>query len=96
MPANIDHTQIIRRPMLSEKSTWAMNEQKRYSFEVDVRASKTEIKNAVEAIYKVKVENINTITSKHKARRLKYGITKPADTKKAIVRLRAEDSIELF
>jgi large subunit ribosomal protein L23 len=96
MPANIDAIYVIKRPLLSEKSTYAMNEQKKFSFEVDVRATKTEIKDAIEKIYKVKVERINTVIEKHKTRRFKVGMHKPANTKKAIVRLAEGNTIELF
>jgi large subunit ribosomal protein L23 len=63
---------------------------------VDVRANKVEIKAAVESIYKVRVEKVNTVTQKHRSRATKFGVTVPAATKKAIVRLHAEDRIELF
>jgi len=96
MPAHVDATHIIKRPLLSEKSTYAMNERNQYSFVVDPRASKTEIKSAIEAIYKVKVVGINTQVAKHKARRLKYGVVQPAPTKKAIVRLAEGEKIDLF
>jgi large subunit ribosomal protein L23 len=96
MPANIDATYIIQRPLLSEKSTYAMNEQKRYSFVVDARATKTEIIDAIEKLYKVRVEGINTVREKHKSKRLKFGISTPATTKKAIVSLHKDDTIELF
>jgi large subunit ribosomal protein L23 len=96
MPANVDPIHIIRKPLLSEKSTYAMNEFKLYSFEVDPRATKTEIKDAIQSIYKVRVVEINTQVRKHKVRRLRYGVVKPANSKKATVRLHPEDSIELF
>ena len=96
MPANVDAIHIIKRPLLSEKSTFGMNEFKLYAFEVDPRATKTEIRGAIESIYKVRVVSVNTQVRKNKARRLRYGVVKPAPTKKAIVRLHAEDSIELF
>lgn len=89
-------TYVIKKPLLSEKSTFAMNEQKRYSFLVDRRATKTEIKNAVQELYKVRVVGVNTQIHKHKKRRLKYGVVQEPETKTAIVRLHAEDSIELF
>lgn len=89
-------TYIIKKPLLSEKSTFAMNEQKRYSFLVDRRASKTEIKEAVQTLYKVRVVGVNTQVHKGKARRLKYGVVKEPETKTAVVKLHAEDSIELF
>jgi large subunit ribosomal protein L23 len=96
MPANIDHTHIIKKPLLSEKGTYGMNEQGRYAFIVDPRATKTEIKNAVEFIYKVKVTGVNTQVRKAKARRLKYGLVIAAPTKKATIRLKDGDKIELF
>lgn len=96
MPANTHATQIIKRPLLSEKSTYAMNEEKRYSFLVDPRATKTEIKSAVESIYKVRVLGVNTQVRKGKHRRLRHGPTQEATTKKATIRLHPEDSIELF
>jgi large subunit ribosomal protein L23 len=96
MPAHVDASYIIKKPLLSEKSTFAMNERNQYTFVVDPRATKTEIKQAVESIYKVKVVGINTQVQKHKARRLKYGVVKPAPTKKAIIRLAEGEKIELF
>jgi len=82
--------------VLSEKSTYAMNERKQYTFEVDVRASKPEIKAAVESLYKVRVESVNTSIRKHRARRMKFGVVQPAPVKKAFIRLHADDSIDLF
>jgi len=96
MSANVDHIHIIKKPVLSEKSTFAMNERKQYTFLVDPRADKNEIKAAVEAIYKVRVTKVNTQLRKHKARRLKYGISTPSPTKHAIVSLHPDDSIELY
>jgi large subunit ribosomal protein L23 len=87
---------VIKHPILTEKSTFAMNEQKRYSFLVDPRATKEEIKKAVEEAYKVRVEAVNTQVRKGKWRRMKYGITQEPQTKKATVRLHKDDTIELF
>jgi large subunit ribosomal protein L23 len=81
---------------VSEKSTWALNEQQRYSFAVDRRATKDEIKAAIESLYKVTVVSVNTIMQKHKAKRYRTGIVVPMDTKKAIVTLKDGDKIELF
>jgi large subunit ribosomal protein L23 len=96
MPANVDASYIIKKPLLSEKSTFGMNELKRYAFLVDPRASKTEIKAAVEKIYKVRVLGVSTQVRKNRTRMLKYGAVTPADTKKAIVRIHDEDTIDLF
>lgn len=96
MAANVDLSYILKTPVLSEKSTWGMNEQKRYTFEVDPRASKVEIKAAVEAAYGVRVESVNTQIRKHKTRALRYGRVTPSPTKFAHVLLHKEDTIELF
>lgn len=91
----MDYAYVIRKPLLTEKSTAEM-EVGRYSFEVDRRASKTEIKEAVEALYGVKVVGVQTLTQKQRERRTRFGYVKPAPTKKAVVRLREGDVIELF
>jgi large subunit ribosomal protein L23 len=93
---NLQATEVIRRPLVTEKGTWAMNEQNRYSFEVDTRASKTDIKAAIESIYKVKVRKVNTQVHKGQFRRMKYGLTQLPTTKTAVVRLAEGATIELF
>jgi len=92
----MDATYIIKKPMLTEKSTEAMNEQGRFTFLVDRRASKDEIKDAVESIYGVKVVGVNTQVRKGKERRLKYGWVTETKTKKAVVRLAEGQTIDLF
>jgi len=94
--ANVASQYIIKRPLLSEKGTWAMNEQKRYSFLVDPRSTKVEIKAAIEEIYKVRVTGVNTVTRRGKFKRRKNGLTQEPTTKKAVVRLHKDDAIELF
>jgi large subunit ribosomal protein L23 len=92
----MDATYIIKRPLVTEKSTFQMNELNQYSFEVDPRATKPEIKAAIESIYKVRVVSINTQVRKGKSRRLKYGYVVGGTKKRALVRLHAQDTIELF
>ena len=87
---------IIKSPILTEKSTFAMNEQKKYSFLVSREASKDQIKTAVERLYKVRVTGVNTQNRKGKARRMRYGVVQETTTKKATVTLHEEDVIELF
>lgn len=87
---------VIKRPILTEKSTFAMNEQKRYCFLVDPHATKREIKAAVEEMYKVRVLGVSTQVRKGRWRRLRHGITQEPTTKKATVRLHEDDTIELF
>ena len=87
---------VIKRPVITEKSMLAMDE-KKYTFEVDTRANKTLVKQAVEAAFDVKVKDVNVINVRPKFKRVgKYaGYTKKR--RKAIVTL-TEDSkaIEFF
>ncbi|MFC4652919.1 50S ribosomal protein L23 [Lactococcus nasutitermitis] len=88
---------VIKKPIITEASMAAMDE-KKYTFEVDARAHKLLIKQAVEAVFEgVKVASVNTVTVKPKAKRVgRYTGTKPG-YKKAIVTLTADSkSIEIF
>lgn len=86
--------QIIKRPIITEKSMEMLDEHK-YTFEVDKNANKPEIKKAVEAIFEgVKVKSVRTMNYKGKKVRTRYGYGKRADWKKAIVTL-TEDSAEI-
>lgn len=84
---------IIKRPVITERSTDIMSE-KKYTFEVDTRASKTEIKDAVEEIFGVKVVKVNTQNYKGKFKRFGRFGGYTAKRKKAIVTL-SQDSKEL-
>jgi large subunit ribosomal protein L23 len=85
---------IIIKPVVSEKSYGLIDEGK-YTFLVDPRSNKTEIKNAIEKIFDVKVASVNTANRQGKTRRTKFGLGKRKDTKRAIVTLR-EGSIDIF
>jgi large subunit ribosomal protein L23 len=89
-----DPRDILIAPVVSEKSYGLLDEGK-YTFIVDPRANKTEIKIAIEQVFAVKVESVNTINRKGKSRRTKFGLGKRKDTKRAIVTLR-EGSIDIF
>ncbi|MGN0795442.1 MAG: 50S ribosomal protein L23 [Christensenellales bacterium] len=87
---------IILKPILSEKSFDGISE-KRYTFEVAKTASKTDIKNAVEQIFKVKVEKVNTVNYDGKVKRMGRHEGRTASYKKAIVQLTKESkAIEFF
>ncbi|MCC6427527.1 MAG: 50S ribosomal protein L23 [Phycisphaerales bacterium] len=86
---------IIKKPLLSEKNTESQ-EIGRYSFLVDNKASKDQIKDAIQKLYKVDVEQINTQVRKGKLRRMKVGMVKESDSKKATVRIKTGQTIELF
>ncbi len=85
---------ILIKPVVSEKSYGLMDEGK-YTFVVDPRANKTEIKIAVESIFGVKVSSVNTLNRQGKARRTRSGLGRRKDTKRAIVTLK-EGSIDIF
>ena len=89
-----DPRDILLAPVVSEKSYGLLDEGK-YTFIVDPRANKTEIKIAIEQVFAVKVESVNTINRKGKTRRTKFGLGKRKDTKRAIVTLR-EGTIDIF
>ncbi|HNB58926.1 MAG TPA: 50S ribosomal protein L23 [Phycisphaerales bacterium] len=87
---------VIKKPVVTEKGTWGMNEQNRYVFQVDTRATKTDIRKAIEDLYKVKVAGVNTQTRKGKRRRVKTGWSEAKLTKLASVKLAEGDKIDLF
>jgi large subunit ribosomal protein L23 len=91
-----DPRQIIIRPVLSEKSMDLMEMENRYTFEVLKTATKPQIARAIEEIFSVKVEKVNTMNVTGKPRRVRYAQGKTRSWKKAIVTLAAGDSIELF
>lgn len=86
---------IIIRPVISEKSMGLMEENK-YTFIVDPKANKIEIKYAIQELFKVKVEKVYTLKVRGKIRRQGRYEGKTPDRKKAIVQLRAGDTIEIF
>jgi large subunit ribosomal protein L23 len=91
---------VLVRPVLTEKVNLQMEKSGRYTFEVDKRSNKLEIKKAVEEFYGVKVTDINTVVvpGKNKTRYTKAGFlqgVKPS-YKKAIVTLAEGESIDLF
>ncbi|MBX3091878.1 MAG: 50S ribosomal protein L23 [Cryobacterium sp.] len=89
-----DPRDVILAPVVSEKS-YGLIDQGKYTFEVDPRSNKTEIKLAVEKIFNVKVDSVNTLNKKGKTRRTKFGLGKRKDTKRAIVTLKS-GSIDIF
>lgn len=86
---------VIVRPVVSEKS-YAGLEQNVYTFLVDPRANKTEIKEAIQKIWNVHVLSVNTLNRKGKVKRRRFTQGKRPDQKRAIVTLAEGDSIEIF
>jgi large subunit ribosomal protein L23 len=85
---------IIIAPVVSEKS-YSLIDAGKYTFVVDPRSNKTEIKLAIEKIFNVKVASINTLNRQGKTRRTKFGEGKRKNTKRAIVTLKS-GSIDFF
>lgn len=91
-----DPRDVIIKPVISEKS-YGLMEQDQYTFLVDPRSNKTEIKIAVEKIFDVQVSKVNTINREGKRKRSRAGWGKRKDTKRAIVTLSpGSKPIEIF
>lgn len=89
-----NYRDIIKAPIITEKSS-TLAQNNTYVFSVDISANKTQIKDAVEKIFNVKVENVNTINVKPKKKRVGRYAGKTQRVKKAIVKLQNGSSIEL-
>lgn len=87
---------IVIQPIISEKMEFLQEAQRKYAFRVQVDANKIQIKDAIEAIYKVTVTDVNVMNRKGKKRRLRWIEGRRADWKRAIVTLKEGDSIEYF
>ena len=86
---------VIIRPVVSEKS-YAGLELNTYTFLVDKRANKTEIKEAIQQIWNVQVTSVRTLNRRGKVKRRRFTKGKRADEKRAIVTLAEGDAIEIF
>ena len=86
---------VIRRPLITEKATRGI-ELNQYSFEVDHRAAKPEIKAAIEKMFDVKVVGISTMNPPRRTRRVGRFAGKRSQVKKAVVRLAEGNTIQLF
>jgi len=87
---------VLKRPMLTEKTTYSSNEHNRHGFIVDRRATKTDIKRAVEALYGVRVVGVSTQNHRTRDRRYRYGAVQGKITKKALVRVHGDDTLEIL
>lgn len=91
----MDVYQIIKRPLHTEKSVTDRDKQNSYHFEVDWKANKIQIKDAIEKLFKVKVLQVKTMNKRGKPRRTRYGPIKIHTWKKAIVTLAEGNTIDL-
>ncbi len=87
---------IILQPVVSEKSYDLVDANNQYTFIVDRRSNKTEIKQAIQTIFDVKVVSVNTMNRKGKLKRTGYTIGRRKHTKRALVTLASGDSIDVF
>jgi large subunit ribosomal protein L23 len=90
-----DHRDILLAPVVSEKS-YALLDENKYTFLVAPHANKTEIKIAVETVFKVTVTEVNTLNRRGKKRRTRYGFGQRPDTKRAIVTVADGQRIDIF
>ena len=88
-----NYRDIIKAPIITEKSS-ALAANNVITFSVDTRANKTQIKQAIEKIFNVKVESVNTVNVKPKKKRVGRYVGKTNKVKKAIVKLKEGSSIE--
>ncbi len=95
MPKELHPYGVLLRPIITEKTT-VLTGLDKYVFEVDLRANKNQIKEAVQVAFSVRVTAVNTLVMKGKAKRFGRRITNRPDWKKAIVTLVPGDKIELF
>lgn len=91
-----DARQIIIRPIVSEKTFALIEQENRYTFEVAKTASKPQIAQAITEIFGVTVTNVNTMNVTGKPRRVRAALGKTRDWKKAMVTLKAGDTIDIF
>ena len=90
----MDTYNIIKRPLRTEKSVADGEATNSYHFEVDLRANKIQIKNAVEKYFKVKVQDVRTLVRKGKTRRVRFKLGRTKDWKKAVVKLKEGSTID--
>ncbi len=91
-----DPRDVILAPVVSEKSYDLIDKHNTYTFEVSPRAHKDEIRDAVQSIFDVRVLSVNTLNRKGKRKRTGYVMGRRKNTKRALVKLAANDSIDLF
>ena len=92
----MEHHQIVRRPLITEKAIHYNEQQNTVVFRVDTRANKLQIKQALEALFQVKILKVNTLNIQGKKKRVRMREGKRPDWKKAYVTLREGDSITFF
>ena len=92
----MDYTNVIIKPLVTEKSTHLQETRSVYAFQVASLANKGDIRRAVEAIYNVKVKDVRTMNRKGKPRRSRGKLAKTSQWKRAIVTLEENSRIEIY
>lgn len=92
----MDVYQVLKRPLITEKGTRLKEQSNQMIFEVDRRANKVMVRNAVESIFRVKVLSVKLMSVRGKERRVGKNMGRRPDWKKAIVRLGPGENIEFF
>ncbi len=88
--------EILRRPLVTEKGNSLRDEHNQYVFEVATAANKIDIRRAIEKIFDVRVEEVRTSVVRGKNKRVGRNVGRRVNWKKAVVRLRSGDSIDVF
>jgi large subunit ribosomal protein L23 len=96
MPLQLHDTEVIKSPLISEKTTFLANAKNAYTFEVDKTATKEQIKSAIEKLYHVTVVGVRTVNVPGKPRRTRSGYKSTGEWKKAVVKLHPDQKIDLF
>ena len=89
-------TDVLKKPVLTEKSLMLQQAENKYTFDVELTANKIEIKNAVEKMFDVKVESVNIMNVRPKTKRMGRYVGNTNKRKKAIVKLKEGYEINLF
>jgi large subunit ribosomal protein L23 len=92
----VNRFEIIKRPLDTEKLDRMRDRENKFAFEIDLKANKTEVKQAVEQLFKVKVLDVKTSIVRGKFRRIGRSEGQRPNWKKAIVTLKEGDAIQLF
>ena len=92
----MNHTDVIKKPLLTEKTSQLTDTANTYCFEVAKLANKNQIKNAVEKLFDVKVLNVNTVVNSSQTKRYGKFLAKKQGAKKAYVQIEQGQKIELF
>lgn len=87
---------VILRPLVTEKGMHRSTRQNAYAFEVSKLATKLDVRNAVESLFKVRVIDVHTMNRRGKPRRTRFRSGQTSNWKKAIVKLHSEDRIDFY